>query len=245
MGIVMKIVLCDDDGNLVLGLKDLFEQLDPLFFPMAIETCSNGDDLIGLCQRKAFDLIILDIEMQDKNGIVTAQYLRQQKIYTPIVYLTHYSDYKQKAFDLHAFAYLEKPMDKKKLETILKDVKAYHPPKTDHSLNFMEDNGLLTIPSKELIFIEYHLRSIKLITTQSIYFAKEKIGECGERLKPYGFIMTHKSFIVNLLWIQKIQGYDLILKNGEVIPIAQKRGILVRREWNQYLQKTYDFLRIE
>ncbi|WP_368272568.1 LytTR family DNA-binding domain-containing protein, partial [Eubacterium callanderi] len=101
--------------------------------------------------------------------------------------------------------------------------------------------GPKNVLTKDIVFIEYQFRSLKIYTKKDVYFSKGKIGDMLTRLKPFGFDMPHQSFIVNFFWIKKIIGFEIMLKNGLTIPVAQKKASVFRKLWNEYLQK-YSFL---
>ena len=61
-----------------------------------------------------------------------------------------------------------------------------------------------------------------------------------EKFEQYNFESPHKSFIVNMLYIKSIKGFDIFIENGDKIPLAQKRAVEFKNIFNDFLQETFD-----
>ena len=72
------------------------------------------------------------------------------------------------------------------------------------------------------------------------YSASYSLKELYEKFNKYNFESPHKSFIVNMLYVKRIKGFDILLENGDIVPLAQKRAVVFKNRFNDFLQSTFD-----
>lgn len=107
----MRIAVCDDDETAVSFLRELIESYPKQGF--CVDGYSSGEELLGAgC---IYDMIFLDIDMKGIDGIETARRIRAHDRKVKIVYVTSYKEYAGRAFSVHAFGYLLKPVKQEKV----------------------------------------------------------------------------------------------------------------------------------
>lgn len=95
----------------------------------------------------------------------------------------------------------------------------------------LTDYSLIWLESKDIIYFEYINRKIRIVTQEQEYICmNERIGDIARRMQPYGFFMSHQSFVVNLYAIAGIREQELLMKNGDTVYLAQKRAASIRKE---------------
>ena len=107
----MRIAVCDDDETAVSFLRGLIES-----YPkqgLCVDGYSSGEELLGA--GRIYDMIFLDIDMKGIDGIETARRIRAHDRKVKIVYVTSYKEYAGRAFSVHAFGYLLKPVKQEKV----------------------------------------------------------------------------------------------------------------------------------
>ena len=107
----MRIAVCDDDETAVSFLRELIETYPKQ--KLCADGYSSGEDLLR--SGHVYDLIFLDIDMRGIDGIETARRIRVHDRKVKIVYVTSYKEYAGRAFSVHAFGYLLKPVKQEKL----------------------------------------------------------------------------------------------------------------------------------
>lgn len=230
---MIRIAICDDDAAALHQTIKYIEEYEKAKFH--IDKFHSGKEL--LLSEELYDIILLDIDMPELNGLETAKLLRQRDKNVKLIYITNYSDYTVFAFAVHAFAYLLKPLDRQELYHQLDDALDYMTPATVPLLEFHAEDGLLRIPSEDILYLEYLDRRVILHTTQGVHSMKCKITEQAKTLEPYHFFMPHKSFIVNLYAVKNIRGYDILLTDQTSIPLSQKKSLEFRKALNYYLSE--------
>ena len=228
---MLKIAVCDDDRQMLSKMREYLKDFEKLF---QISLYSSGEDL--LTSGESYDFIFLDIDMKGISGIDTARILRQKDRKAKIIYVTAYDDFKDYAFAVHAFAYLVKPVDKEKIQSILREALAYtETPETIPSVCFQTSDGLQDISTRDIYYFEYQNRRLKMVTAAGDFWIQDSIHHMARRMEPWDFLMTHKSFIVNLYHIRNIKGYDILMTDSSLIPLSQKKSADFRKKLAAYL----------
>jgi DNA-binding LytR/AlgR family response regulator len=230
---LIKIAICDDDSVALQQTVKYIEEYEKVRFH--IDLFHSGKELLE--NNDHYDIILLDIDMPEINGLEAAKILRQKDKNVMLIYITNYSDYTVFAFAVHAFAYLLKPLDRKELYHQLEDALQYMLPVTVPPLEFHAEEGLLRVPSEDILYLEYLDRKLYLHTTHGVHSMKCRITELAKTLEPYDFFMPHKSFIVNLYAVKNIRGYDILLTDQSSIPLSQKKSLAFRKALNYYLSE--------
>ena len=228
---MLKIAVCDDDRQILSKMREYLKDFEKLF---QISLYSSGEDL--LASGESYDFIFLDIDMKGISGIDTARLLRQRDRKAKIIYVTAYDDFKDYAFAVHAFAYLVKPVDKEKIQSILREALAYtETPETIPSVCFQTSNGLQDISTRDIYYFEYQNRRLKMVTASGDFWIQDSIHHMARRMETWNFLIPHKSFIVNLHHIKNLKGYDILMTDGSVIPLSQKKSADFRKRLASYL----------
>ncbi len=230
---MIKIAICDDEVTILSKVKDLIKEYKK--FPIEVSTFSSGEELLD--SNIYYDIIILDIDMKGINGIDTAKKIREKDKGVRIIYLTNYTDYTIFAFNVHAFAYLLKPVDKDELFNQLDEALTYKFEVEGSELEFITLEGIKRLNVKDIFYFEYQNRIVKMITSSETFTLKKKITDICFEMKVYNFSMPHKSFVVNLYRVKAIKGYNIIMTDNTIIPLSQKKSTDFRKKLNCYLSE--------
>lgn len=96
-------------------------------------------------------------------------------------------------------------------------------------------NGVRYEMLEDILYFEYVDRKVYIKTKSDCYETRLKLREVKELLKHANFISPYVSFIINLLWVECMQSKDIKMKNGDLIPLSQKRAHDFRKTWKDYL----------
>lgn len=231
---MIKIAVCDDDPT---SLKQIIQYVKE-YQNINCSIYSYDSGIALLEDNVSFDIILLDIDMPQLNGLETAKRIRERDKDVILIYITNYSDYSVFAFAVHAFSYLLKPVDKEALYHQLAEALEYKKPLNSSELEFITLNGILRLKPEQILYFEYLNRKIYLHTKEEIFSLKGKISSLHDELLSYGFDMPHKSFLVNLFAIKSIKGNDIFLVNEELLPLSQKKAADFKKALNYYLSTT-------
>ena len=228
-----RIAVCDDEKMLREEVKKLILEWDST---LEVELYSSGEELLD--NYRACQVIFLDIDMGGMNGIEAGKRIRQMDREVKIIYLTAYRDYVAGAFEVHAFQYMVKPVNREKLFLILEEIFLYvRRTEEKHILDFHTVKGMVCLPTEEIYYFAYENRRVLMVTGEESYYLADRIGNVLKRMAEFGFSMPHQSFVVNLFHVKNIRGQEILLDDGTLLPLSQKKQKTFKQEMTDYLSE--------
>ena len=182
--------------------------------------------LFHYADDKAWDILLLDIEMGDMDGVSLAKRIRQENELVQIVFITGFPDFMAEGYEVSALHYLMKPVAKEKLFAVL-DKAAANLGKNEKQLAISFDRQTELVPLSKITYIEAQKQYVVVHTDTLEYRMKTSLADTEKELDEY-FFKCQRSFIVNLRHVLRIGSDSVVLKNGAEVPIsrgmAQKIG---------------------
>ncbi|MGI6225547.1 MAG: LytR/AlgR family response regulator transcription factor [Peptococcales bacterium] len=198
----------------------------------------NGFELVSALEKgKRFDIYCLDIIMPGFMGIDVAKEIRGFDKTTPILFFTSSSEFALESYSVKAINYVLKPVSKEKFFFTFDDVLEQIKVEKDKDVLIVKSNdGIKKILISNLVFVEvmgrnvlYHLCSGKVIQ------CTEPFSSACETLMKYGcFMKPHRSYLVNMQYVDTIDNYQITLQTLSVIPIAQGKAKEIKQQYLNY-----------
>ena len=221
----MRVAVIDDENIFRMQLKMMVEKLAASKeLPLEVEEFSCGPDFIESLSRRRYDIVFMDIFMPDMDGIETARILRARTERTFLIFLTasegHYPD----AFSLHAFDYVTKPFTLDRIDQELKEIISQTP----------KDESIIKIPQGALEE-KIYLKDIISVTTDGHYLEINKDDSSSSRVRLTAseflemtgndrrFAMVNRGIIVNMDFINRVEGGDIFMDDKNIFPISARR----------------------
>lgn len=234
---IRAIVVDDEDlarDSLKLSL-DKFKQI------AIVDECSNGFEAIKSVKEHQPDVLFLDIQMPKLNGFDVVELLADD---TPnIIFVTAYDEYAIKAFDANALDYLLKPVSPERLkiaiERLEKKIATQDKPNFDEIFRNLSSNNLplqrilvkentkvYVIPADEVSHFEAQDDYVLIHTKEKSYLKNERMSKLENELDSNRFLRLHRSFLVNIDFINRIESYSkdsklVKLHNGVEVPVSR------------------------
>ena len=245
----MKLLIIEDEKLARDLLKSYLKEYDE--FDLLGE-CENGFDGVRMINELQPDLVLLDIQMPKINGFEMLQLLE----YKPeIIFTTAYDQFALKAFELNAVDYLLKPFPKERLFAALEKASVRIENKEDPSErldklseivqgNCLErvvvknKSKITVIPANTIRYIE-SLDDYVFIFTESERHIKQKTMKYfEENLSSKSFVRIHRSYIVNVEFIDEIQQYE---KDSYIVILKNKVNLKVSKSGFKNLKEILNF----
>ena len=175
-------------------------------------------------QGKRFDITILDILMPGENGIEIARNIRASGTDTEIIFLTSSPEYAVDSYEVKAQNYLLKPVTEEKFFASIDSILAELDEKDTASfIIYTTEKQYSRIRVSSLVYGEVTHRTITLhLADQTMISAVMTFTEFQDILKAYpDFIYPHRSYAVNMNYIQYVTKSDIILTDGQKIPLSR------------------------
>ncbi len=236
---MIKVAVCDDDEYMVdkIGSYVLKFGVDKQI-EFRIYKFYNGEALAN--SEIEFDLVFLDIKMQELDGLEAGKLLKERNMAVPIVYITSFADESDRAHKVHAFDFIVKPFKYEDIEAVLRDFKKLDKKISYDFIKVRADTGDEIIQNiDEIIYFEYKgQRNIIMKTINDEIHIKGNLYEIYEKLDRMQFTYTHKGFIVNLMQVRSIsKGLDKVyFKNGGEVPLAYKKRLEFKENLHKFMR---------
>lgn len=219
----LRIAVCDDENNWINELEKCLLRYNENNNRIDWEVFYSGEELLKYfaAHGNVFDMLITDIEMSGINGVETANRIRELDKDISIIFLTNYEKYMRDCFSCMPSGFLDKPVSFDDIKKILD--KKLSETKNAALFSFKYNRREYNIPFSEIIYVNNDMRKIILHTTNETYEFIGKLKDYEKIFEEHGFAMTHNSFCVNLSAIANRSAAEVVLKNGEIVPVSDSR----------------------
>lgn len=174
--------------------------------------------LFRYADDKAWDILLLDIEMGAMDGVTMAKKVRAHNEAVQIVFITGYSDYIAEGYEVAALHYLMKPVNKDKLFSVL-DRALEKRKQEERCLNLESAGEMVRIPFYEIRYLDVRQNFVTIHAKQE-YTVKRTLGDFEKELDDR-FSRVGRSMIVNLKYIQRVTKTDVYLSDGTILPLPR------------------------
>ena len=216
-----RVALCEDEAverDQIAGLcRDIFSalgvQAEVVPFPSA-------DDLRRTVEagRTAFDLYLLDIQMEGTTGLELAQWLYDQGVRDRVIFITGNPEYALAGYEAHPLHYLLKPVSRERLEAALGRALEKH---GAQAVLFQRGGQAVPLLVEEIRYLESLNHGVVVHLGDGEQAFSVPLTE-AERLLPAGiFRRCHRSYLVNLTWVERATHAGVLLKDGERLPMSR------------------------
>lgn len=233
---MIHIAICDDSKQERQILAALFKRYQELHAtPLQIHIFQNGFSLLdAIDQGKRFDITILDILMPGENGIEIARNIRASGTDTEIIFLTSSPEYAVDSYEVKAQNYLLKPVTEEKFFASIDSILAELDEKDTASfIIYTTEKQYSRIRVSSLVYGEVTHRTITLhLADQTMISAVMTFTEFQDILKAYpDFTYPHRSYAVNMNYIQYVTKSDIILTDGQKIPLSRNNYMKISEQF--------------
>jgi len=215
---MFKAIIIDDEPlgrALIATLLEAHESIE------IVATCTDGFDGFKAIQQYQPDLIFLDVQMPRLSGFEMLELLDQPPT---VIFTTAFDQYAMEAFESQAIDYLLKPISKDRFDKAIEKwlrTAGQNPeinslpslpisPSTAYSQRIVvKDRGAIRIiPASEIHYIEAADDYIRIVTADGTFLKKQTLGNLERSLDPQQFVRVHRSYLIPVSQISKIEPYE-------------------------------------
>lgn len=237
---MFRIAICDDESYFRKRIRDiLIDYMEKNGFRYEIDEFESGKEFVDLgIGMVKYTVIFLDINMDEMDGIKAAEKIRTVSKDIFIVFVTAFVHYAVAGYKVEAVRYLLKN-NVNFPEQVMECIEAINR-KMNYVVKRKEfdfSNGKKNVSLEYILYIESHLHKLDFYIMEeklNKYSLYEKLDIIEKELGESDFIRIHKSYLVNMRYIEKVSRYEVLLNNGIKLKIPKARYKLVEEDFATY-----------
>lgn len=233
---LVQISICEDEAVMAHEIEEM------LFchakeWHLECDVFHSAESLFNYVEKTGtvFDICLLDIELGDSSGMELAKTIRKSSRECIIIFISSHEEYIYEAFDLLAFNFIKKPIDRKRFDTVIQ--------KALMELSFRKKIFTFSYKSKKIYLecekIKYfesnRRKMLAYMSDEEVFIYYDTVKNTWKHLNEKIFIRCHTSYIVNMEYIAVMDKEKLLLKSGEIIPISKRYRQASRRSYHEFL----------
>ena len=233
----MKVIIIDDEMLARSIVKEYLQDFPEL---QVVQECNDGFEGIKAIQQHQPDLVLLDIQMPKINGFEMLELIENPPA---VIFTTAFEEYAIKAFETHAVDYLLKPFSKERFGKAIQKWQIQNQQERKNTtadlLNssgltpvqqnrvVVKDNGKVKIiPTATIRYLEAADDYVKIHTADGVFLKNKTMGYFEDSLESQNFIRIHRSYIINVQLITRIDPYEkeshlAVLSIGVKLPVSK------------------------
>lgn len=226
-----RIALCDNAQNYVEQLSAIIEQWRrKKHINVQLESFWSTEEVLGDMEDNGdFSLIFLATDLKGPGVMETARQIRQKNRYTSIIFVSQHQQYCKQILEFGSCHYLEKPISQQSvfgvLDKVLEESHYLY-----ESFTFRFDRRTYMIPLRDVLYFASEKRVIKIyMRDEKEYVFYEKLDRLEQSLSCYftTFLRIHKSYLVNTGHIEQFRMEEIMIRNGDLLPISRERRNII------------------
>lgn len=232
-----KVIIIDDEPLARSIVKEYLANHPQLEL---VAECGDGFEGVKAIQQYQPDLIFLDIQMPKINGFEMLELIEQPPA---VIFTTAFDEYAIRAFEAHAIDYLLKPFNQERLDKAVSKWKdesaakagskteelletASHSPSQSQRIVVKNGSKIKIIPVHDILYLEAADDYVKIHTPEGYFLKNKTMNHFEQVLDGQQFVRSHRSYIVNVQQITRIDPYEkdnhvAILRSGAKVSVSR------------------------
>ncbi len=235
---MINVAICDNNKKDIRIVKNILNIIAVKNnIEINIDEFCSGKDIIKVYKKMItnYNVIFLEVDLNDIDGIEVAKYIMERDKYVKFIILSRTTKYVFEGYDILAVKYLIKPAIEDKIEKeLFKVIKMQNITEKFYQINKKGIKKLIDL--NEIYYFEANQRKVNVFMKNCNIDYYEKLENIEFALKKKGFIRCHRSYMVNISKINEIKKDDLILTNGDILPIGRKYKSNLIERLSYYLE---------
>lgn len=239
----IRIAICDDEELICKQIKDMIEQIlerdyGKNTFICTVDRFGEGQSLCENLKEKSYDLIFLDIELPDTDGVAIGSYIREQlqDEKTQIAYISAKAQYAIELFDFRPINFLVKPITSDAVKKVIDKYIAIEINGMD-TFKIKKGKHIHLIHYEDILYFESKERKVFVhcVKPELDVAYYDNLDKVYATIKERKFLYIHKSFLVNFRYVQEYSYDKVKMVDGTQLPISQSKRKEIREEMQKLL----------
>ena len=198
-----------------------------------IEQYSSGMAFV-MSGMKDYDLVLMDIDMPNLNGIETAKALRKVDQSATLIFVTNMAQYAISGYEVNAVDFILKPVNRYSFAIKIKRAISRTAKKNDNAIQIKMDGSIFLVHMYQIMYLEVDGHYVIFHTTQGDYKEYTTLKLAQKRINSSHFVQCNQSFLINMKYIESVSR-ESVTVGGTVIYISRKMK-------TEFMNAVLDFL---
>lgn len=232
----MHIAIVEDIPAEAAKLEKVLKSLSQKWcIAFEISFFSSGEQFIDNFEKINFNIIFMDIYLDNMTGVETAKKLRKIDSHCILIFLTSSIEYMSDAFTCHAFEYIQKPFDEKRIEQVMTDALNVLPKEMQY-LKFTSSRQTVHMLYSDFLSAVTSDHYINILDINgNVYKSRQTFSEFMKPLKTdRRFLQINKGILVNMDYVISIEDNICTIKNGMTLPVKIRDSSKIKESWYKY-----------
>ena len=231
----MKVAIVDDELKMRQIMTDYVKRFgEEAGIELATVPFESGEQFLK-DYKMIYDIIIFDIDMPGINGIDTARKLRETDTNVTIIFVTNIAQYAINGYEVDAVDYILKPVSYYDFSMKFHRTVAKAAQKKEHTIKVETAEGTRRLRLPALVYVEVLSHYLYFHTTKRDYRSRGNISDVEKELEKYNFVRIHRSYIVNLKYVNKVLSKEVTV-GDKVLPVSRNYKEKLKEEYLKYIR---------
>ncbi|MGM9536871.1 MAG: LytR/AlgR family response regulator transcription factor [Candidatus Onthomonas sp.] len=229
------IAVCDDEAAFASYLSTVIqERFQRRHIPVTVDSYLDPEELLKrLGGSICYDILLMDIDMPELNGIELCRQFRQAGGDSLVVFVSNKEELVFQTFDVQPFRLVRKSRFQEEIDKLCQDLIQELERRSDKWLRFSDesDGTVYSVNIRRLVYVEARGKYCRLCSVEKAEEVKIRFQDICRQLEPDSFIQVHRSYLVNPYYIYRIDLDTVLLDQGETVPLSRRRRNQIKEEY--------------
>ena len=192
---------------------------------------STEEFLYDLGEDIKCDIYLVDVELQTTSGLEVARKIREKYYDSVIIYVTNYIEYAVEGYEVNAYRYIPKTILEEKLPEAYAAVYVNIESKKKNFYIIENNHRMERIAYEDIFYVKKDQKYILIVHRHGVSRERKTIAEFIECVQMFDtFVVVDRSYVVNAFHIMSLKNQEIVLRNGEIIPVSRPKLSYVKQE---------------
>jgi DNA-binding LytR/AlgR family response regulator len=237
-----KAAICEDEADIARYIeKTLRQEFLNIGIQVSFDVYDNGERLIKQFEMHYhYDMIFMDIEMPDIDGISVCRRIREMNTDTLVVFISNKEELVFSSFEVKPFRFIRKSHYDSMIKGIIPAIREELLRRKPRLIQVADPatKDVYTFDVNSLLYVEAQLKYSVFHTKSGNVEIKVKLMDIESQLNKYDFLKPHRSYLVNPSYISVIRRSEICMKDEQIIPVSRGRIDIIKQQYLEYINKT-------
>ena len=230
----MKLAIVDDEKIAVDLLKKYIKRFEEENkFDINVSVFYNPNDFL-INYSNDYELVLMDIEMPGLNGIETAKELRRIDSNVVLMFITNMMQYAINGYEVEAIDFVLKPLSYEDFVLKMQKALRYVSRNKDKKITINTQDSIVNLYISDIYYIEVNKHYLLYHTTNGVYTTRGVMKNVAEALEEYNFVRSNHCYLINLKYIQSING-NIVRVSGTDLSISRNKKNELMMKFTKYI----------